>query len=132
MSPTDPRASTSDEFSSDEEKPVISPPYSPSPPPPAKGKRKAPAKSGSSSTKKAKGAQANGSWSPEIRATIMKYIFDRGMDGLNYAELSAIVRNSAVTPNTSLTPDRTFLESAPQCSPEGQERQLPRKGDKGS
>lgn len=76
--------------SSDEEKPDVSV-YSPSPPPAARGKGKAKRSNGSRSPKKAKTTQANGEWSSEARSTIIKYIFDRGMEGLNYGELSAIV-----------------------------------------
>lgn len=126
------QTSSSQELSSDEEKPSVSPSYSPSPPPRTKAKRKAPAKSGASPTKKSKGAQANGSWSPEVRTTIMKYIFDRGMDGLNYSELSAIVGNLHGSCGAGqLTLDRPISEPTPQRSPKGQKGQLSREGDEG-
>lgn len=102
MTPSEITASTSlaqkrsahemDVSSSDEEKPDISSPYSPSPSPPARSKGKAKAANGSRIPKKAKTAQANGQWSSEARSTIVKYIFDRATEGLNYGELSAIVR----------------------------------------
>ncbi|EKD00374.1 hypothetical protein A1Q2_05343 [Trichosporon asahii var. asahii CBS 8904] len=101
MSPSDTKASAfpdqkrsadeMDNTSSDEEKPDVSS-YDPSPSPPARGKGKAKRSNNTRSPKKAKTTEANGHWSADARGTIVKYIFDRGTNGLNYAELSALVR----------------------------------------
>lgn len=84
-----------DEMSSDEEKPDVSSAYDPTPSPPARGKGKAKLSNSGHSPKKAKTTQTNGAWTSKARTTIVKYIFDRGTEGLNYAELSAVVRMPA-------------------------------------